>query len=633
MLNLMRKHAGSWMIKVILFAIVVVFVFWGVGSFRSRNQTQVADVNGEIISVEAYRQAYYQLLENFRRLYGDQLNDNLLKMLRPGQQALDSLISRILMLQESDRLGIDVDEQELADTIQAIAAFQNNGVFDYQRYQQLLSFNKMTTEQFEQTQQQDLRIGKLQSLITSAVNISDEDARQWYEWNNAEVNLDYVVFEAKKYNDVTPTQQQIEEYFEQNVIRYQTEPQVKVRYLFFDPNAYQEGVQVTDENVAEYYQQNAGEFRTEKTVQARHILFKVDEGSDPAVDEEKKALAAKVAKMAKSGKSFAQLAKQYSEGPTRDRGGFLGTFKRDAMVKPFADTAFSMNAGGISEPVRTQFGWHVIKVEKVNEAGTESLKDATPKIRNKLRMKQMRLKALEAAELVYDSVFDGDDLGDAGKTHQVPVMDTELFTASGFKDKTIGNPKQFAKTAFELDPMAISQIQDWDDGYYLLQVIERVDSKSPKLESVVERVREDVTKELQRDRAKSDAEAMLADINKGTTLAEASRRAAMQVNETGFFKRTGGIGKIGYEPQIAAVAFELSMDQPLADQVVEGRQGWYVLRLKERKLPLREDFVKELKSTRQRLTTQRKQAVFQRWIADLRQRSKIDINQELVQQQ
>lgn len=632
MLNLMRKHAGSWMIKVILFAIVVVFVFWGVGSFRSRNQTQVADVNGEIISVEAYRQAYYQLLENFRRLYGDQLNDNLLKMLRPGQQALDSLISRILMLQESDRLGIDVDEQELADTIQAIAAFQNNGVFDYQRYQQLLSFNKMTTEQFEQTQQQDLRIGKLQSLITSAVNISDEDARQWYEWNNAEVNLDYVVFEAKKYNDVTPTQQQIEEYFEQNVIRYQTEPQVKVRYLFFDPNAYQEGVQVTDENVAEYYQQNAGEFRTEKTVQARHILFKVDEGSDPAVDEEKKALAAKVAKMAKSGKSFAQLAKQYSEGPTRDRGGFLGTFKRDAMVKPFADTAFSMNAGGISEPVRTQFGWHVIKVEKVNEAGTESLKDATPKIRNKLRMKQMRLKALEAAELVYDSVFDGDDLGDAGKTHQVPVMDTELFTASGFKDKTIGNPKQFAKTAFELDPMAISQIQDWDDGYYLLQVIERVDSKSPKLESVVERVREDVTKELQRDRAKSDAEAMLADINKGTTLAEASRRAAMQVNETGFFKRTGGIGKIGYEPQIAAVAFELSMDQPLADQVVEGRQGWYVLRLKERKLPLREDFVNELKSTRQRLAAQRKQAVFQQWIADLRARSEIDINQELVEQ-
>ena len=633
MLNLMRKHAGSWMIKVILFAIVVVFSFWGVGSFRSRNQTQVADVNGEIISVETYRQAYYQLLENFRRLYGDQLNDDLLKMLRPGQQALDNLISKILMLQESDRLGLDVNEQELADAIQAIPAFQNNGVFDYQRYQQLLNLNKMTTEQFEQTQLQDLRIGKLQSLITSAVTISDEEARQWYEWNNAEVNLDYMVFEAKKYNDVTPTQQQIEKYFEQNVNKYKTEPQVKVRYLYFDPNTYQEGVQVTDEDVAEYYQQNAGEFKTEKTVQARHILFKVDEGSDPAVDEEKKALAAKVAEMAKSGKSFDQLAKQYSEGPTRDRGGFLGTFKRDAMVEPFADTAFSMNAGDISEPVRTRFGWHVIKVEKVNEASTESLEDATPNIRNKLRLRRARLKALEAAELVYDSVFDGDDLGDAGQTYQVPVMDTELFTASGFRDNKIGNPQQFAKTAFELDLMAISQIQDWDDGYYLLQVVERVASTSPKLESVVERVREDATKALQRERAKADAEATLADIKKGTSIEQASRSAALQVNETGFFKRTGGTGKIGYEPQISAVAFELTMDQPLADQVVEGRQGWYVLRLKERKLPSREDFVKELKSTRQRLAAQRKQAVFQRWIADLRARSEIDINQELVQQQ
>lgn len=633
MLNLMRKHAGSWMIKVILFAIVVVFVFWGVGSFTSRNQTQVADINGEIISVETYRQAYYQLLDNFRRLYGDQLNDDLLKMLQPGQQALDNLISKILVLQESERLGIDVNEQELADAIQAIPAFQNNGVFDYQRYQQLLSLNKMTTEQFEQTQLQDLRIGKLQALITSAVNISDEEARQWYEWNNAEVNLDYVVFEAKKYNDVTPTQQQIEKYFEQNVTKYQTEPQVKVRYLYFDPNAYQEGVQVTDEEVAEYYQQNGGEFKTEKTVQARHILFKVDEGSDPAVDEEKKALAAKVAEMAKSGKSFDQLAKQYSEGPSRDRGGFLGAFKRDAMVKPFADAAFSMNAGDISEPVRTRFGWHVIKVEKVNEASTESLEDAAPNIRNKLRLKRARLKALEAAELVYDSVFDGDDLGDAGKTHKVPVMDTGLFAASGFKDKKIGNPQQFAKTAFELDLMAISQIQDWEDGYYLLQVVERVASKSPKLESVVGRVREDVTKALQRDRAKADAEAMLADIKKGTPLEESSRRAALQVNETGFFKRTGGTGKIGYEPRIGAVAFELTTDQPIADQVVEGRQGWFVLRLKERKLPSRDDFVKELKSTRQRLAAQRKQAVFQRWIADLRARSEIDINQELVQQQ
>jgi peptidyl-prolyl cis-trans isomerase D len=633
MLNIMRKHAGSWMIKVILFAIVVVFVFWGVGSFRSRQQTQVADVNGEIVNLETYRKAYYQLLDNYRKVYGDQLNDDLLKMLRPGEQALNQLITRILMLQESDRLKIEVGAQELTETIQAIPAFQNNGVFDYQRYQQILSHNRMTTEQFEAMQKQDLRIEKLRLLIMSGVNISDEEALQWYQWNHAQVNLDYVVFEPQRYDDINPTQEAIDKYFKENETKYQTDPQVQVRYLHFDPNGYKEGVQITDDAIAEYYQSHTSEFETEKTVEARHILFKVDEGSDSAAVQEKRAKAISVSKMAKAGKEFAELAKQYSEGPTRDKGGFLGAFKRNAMVKPFADAAFSMKAGDISDPVQTRFGWHVIKVEKINEAVTQNLEDATSNIRKKLIEEQARLKALEAAETVYDTVFDGDDLTGAGKTHQVPVRVTEYFTAKGLKDNNIRNPQQFAQTAFGLEKMAISEIQNWDDGYYLLQVADRTESIIPELDAVSDQVRNDVIKALQDDRAKADAEALLEDINKGSSLIEASQRLNGQTSETGFFKRTGAIPKIGYEPRISEMAFELSMNQPLAKQVIQGKPGWYVIQLKERKLPPDEAFIKEKAATRNRLAEQRKQAVFQRWVADLKSRSTIDINQELVQVQ
>jgi peptidyl-prolyl cis-trans isomerase D len=629
----MRKHAGSWMIKVLLFAIVVVFVFWGVGSFRSRQQTQVADVNGEIVNLETYRKAYYQLLDNYRKVYGDQLNDDLLKMLRPGEQALDQLISRILMLQESDRLKIEVGAQELTEAIQAYPAFQNNGVFDYQRYQQILNYNKTTTEQFEAMQKQDLRIEKLRLLIISGVQISDEEAQQWYQWNHAQANLDYVVFEPQRYDDINPTQEAIEIYFKEHEIKYQTDPKVQVRYLHFNPNAYKEGVQITDDAVAEYYQSHTSEFETEKTVEARHILFKVDEGSDTATVQEKRAKAISVSKMAKAGKDFAELAKQYSEGPTRDRGGFLGAFKRNTMVKPFADAAFSMKAGDISDPVRTRFGWHVIKVEKINEAATQSLADATPNIRNKLIEEQARLKALEAAETAYDTVFDGDDLTDTGKTHKVPVRVTEYFTAKGFKNSNIGNPQQFAQTAFNLDKMAISEIQNWDDGYYLLQVADRTESIIPELDAVADQVRNDVIKAQQGDRAKADAEALLEDLKKGASLIEASQRLNGQTNETGFFKRTGAIPKIGYEPRISEIAFELSMNQPLAKQVIEGKQGWYVIRLKERKSPPDEAFIKEKAATRNRLAAQRKQAVFQKWVADLRSRSTIEINQELIQAQ
>lgn len=633
MLNLMRKHAGSWMIKVILFAIVVVFVFWGVGSFTSRNQTRVADVNGEVISLDTYHQAYYQLLENYRRVYGDQLNDNLLKMLRPGEQALDQLISRILMLQESDRLNIEVDDQELKDSVQAIPAFQNNGVFDYRRYQQLISYNKMTVEQFEKSQRQDLRIGKLQSLVVNGVNVSDDEARQWYEWNNAQVNVAYLVFEPKQYKDVVPSQEQIEKYFKENMQKYKTEPRVNVRYLHFDPDAYQQDVQVKDEEVSDYYQLHTGEFETEKTVEARHVLFKLNPDSDDAAVQEARAKALNVAKMAKAGKDFAQLAKQYSEGPTRDKGGYLGAFKRSAMIKPFADAAFSMSPGDVSEPVRTRFGWHVIKVEKINPATTQSLEEATPKIRKQIIEERARQKALEAAEQVYDSVFDGDDLSTADKSGRIPVRVTDFFTSGGLKEKHIGDPQQFATVAFGLEPMAISEIQDWDDGYYLLQVVEKIPSTEPELDTVIDRVRKDVISVQQSERAKADAQTLLAELQKGDSLADVSRRHKLAPKETGFFKRTGGIASIGFEQRISQIAFELSMEQPVADQVVEGRKGWYVLRLKERKLPSREDYVKERTATLQRLTEQRKQAVFQSWIADLKARGQIDINQELVQRQ
>ena len=608
-------------------------LFWGVGSFQSRQQTRVAEVNGEVVNVETYRRAYNQLLESFRRVYGEQLDDNLLKMLRPGEQALNQLISRILMLQESERLNIKVDDQELANAIQAIPAFQNEGVFDYQRYQQLLRYNNMTTEQFEATQKQDLRIEKLRLLILAGVKITDEEALQWYQWNNAQANLDYAVFDTTRYNDIDPSPEEIAKYFKDNELKYQTDPQVKVQYLHFDPNLYRTEMQVTDEAVDEYYQSHTSEFMTEKTIEARHILFKVDEKSDPATVEEKRAKAHAVFNMAKEGKDFAELAKLHSEGPTSDKGGFLGAFTRSTMVKPFADVAFSMEAGQISKPVRTQFGWHVIKVEKINEESTQSLVSATPEIRKKLAEEQTRAKAMEAAETVYDSVFDGDDLSSAGIAKQVPVKETEFFTANGFKDPQISNPQQFAQVAFNLEKMTISQIQDWDDGYYLLQVVDRREAKIPDLESVAEKVREDVTKRRQGDRAKADAESLLEDVKTGKSLAEASQRFNVQVDETGFFKRAGGIPKIGYEPRISQVAFELSMDKPLAQQAIEGKQGWYVIHLKERKSPPKADYDKESAATIGRLVQQRKQAVFQRWVADLRARSAIDINQDLIQSQ
>jgi peptidyl-prolyl cis-trans isomerase D len=634
MLNLMRKHASSWMIKVVLFAIVVVFVFWGVGSMRSQRATQVADVNGEIVTLEAYRQAYNRLLDNYRRIYGGQLDENMMKTLRPNELALNQIVERILLTQEAERMNIEVAKEELVEAIQRIPAFQNNGVFDYQRYNQVLTQNNLSAERFETDRSQELVLNKLRAVVLNGITVSDDEAQEWYNWSKTKISLEYALFSPNAYKDAQSTAEQDQAYYNEHKDKYRTEAQVKARYLRFDPEAYKADISISDELIAEYYNGNPSEFKTEKRVKARHILFKVDEGADEKTSDSKKAEAVKVYEMAKAGKDFADLAKEYSEGPTKTKGGDLGWFTRERMVKPFADKAFSMAQNDISEPVRTNFGWHIIKVEQVEEGTTQSLKAAAEGIKVKLIDEKAKEVALEKAEALYDSVFDGDDLAAAGQAHQVSMQETEFFTAKGPSQKGILQTRQFAQTAFSLEKMAISEIKDFGNGYYILQVIDRAGAQVPEFDQVADRVKADSIKDQQKKRAQADAEAFLSDVQKGKTFADAGAQYNVTPLETELFERNGAIPKIGNEQQISQAAFELTAQKPLAEKVLQSNKGLYVIRLKDRQVPNAQDpdFDKEKESIVSRLTEQKRQATYQNWLADLKSRSKIDVNKELIRQ-
>src|SRR5512139_262032 len=150
MLDFMRKHAGTWMIKALLFAIVVVFVFWGVGSWTSREQGIVATVNGESISQEAYRSSYNRLLDQVRQSLGANLNDELLKSLNLPAQALDQLIDRALLKQAAARMKLEVGDDEVNQAIQGIPLFQQGGSFSLRRYEGFLFQQRLTKAAFEE---------------------------------------------------------------------------------------------------------------------------------------------------------------------------------------------------------------------------------------------------------------------------------------------------------------------------------------------------------------------------------------------------------------------------------------------------------------------------------------------------
>ena len=630
MLRFMRQQAGNWLIKVLLGAIVIVFIFWGVGSFRAQRGGRVALVNGDQITLDEYREAYNDLIEQLRERFGNNLNEDMIKMLQVKKQALNQLIDKKLLVQEARRFKFRVSDKELADTIMKIGAFQRAGVFDNRIYQNVLGRLRMTPEEFEIAQRDAMLIERLKVLITSSAKVSDQEVRGWFNWANALVNIDFVRFDPDKYKDIKASSEEIKAFFAKYKENYKTDAMVKVRYLHFDPDRYRSKVSISDEELQDYFDENQEEFNTPKTVEARHILLKVDQNAGPEDVEKARKRALDILKMAREGKDFPELAKKYSDGPTRDRGGYLGTFKREAMVKPFADKAFSMKAGEISEPVRTRFGWHIIKVEKVNEASVLSFDEAKKKIQKKLTQDKAKNLAYDEAEAVSDVSFEGDDLLKSAKERNLKILTTDFFTKKG-PEKGIKNRAKFASAAFDLAVMEITDIQEFENGYYILQVIEKIPEKIPELKKVKEKVRVDLIQEKQEAKAKKDADTYLSALKSGKSMTTESKHFNVTPTTTGFFKRNDSIPKIGFEREVSKAAFQLTPEQKLPEKPIKGTKGYYVFQLKDRKTPEFEEFNTEKASIKQRLLQQKKARTFDALLAQIRSNSEITIKEGFLE--
>lgn len=514
MLKFMREKAGSWFIKVILGLISLVFIFWGAGSFQSNRMITVATVNGAPISAEDYRETYNRLVEQYRQQFGQNLDENMLRMLNLEQQALDSLVDQSLLRQEARRLDIRVTDQELVESIRQIPAFQVEGNFDRTAYNRVLGMNRLTPETFETMQRDSLLVGKMRSFVVDGVNVSDAEARTWYQWNEAEVNVEYVRFSPDDMTAVTVKEAAVREYYEANVEDYKTEPRVKARYVAFQTEAFVAKAEVAEAEIEVYYNANPDEFNEPATVQARHILFSLDENAEPEVVEEKRKAAEAVMAEAREGADFDELARTHSEGPSAERGGDLGTFTRDRMVAPFAEAAFSMAPGEISHPVRTRFGWHIIKVEAVNEAKTESLAEARERIVETLKAEQAKRLAEEAAENLVEQVYEGGSLEELAEMQSLTAEVTDFFTqAQG--PKGMASAAAFSSAAFSLETDQISEPQEFSDGYYVIQVVENEPAEIAPFEEVAAQVRADLLQERREEKAREAAEAFLARLKAG----------------------------------------------------------------------------------------------------------------------
>lgn len=629
MLRYLRENTGNWIIKIFLGIIVIVFVFLGVGSFGSKRNNSIATINDEPITIKEYQQAYKTMVDQMRARFGQSLNDDLLKALKVKQQALDSLIEQKLILAEAEKFKIKVSEEELQNSLISIKAFQKDGIFNIDQYKKVLSLNSLNPEIFEQLQTNSLRMEKVRTLLLSTVNVSDIEAKNWYQYQNTKMAVEYLLFNPNDYSNILPDQDQIVKFYTENKDKYKSEPKISAVYLKFSPEDYKDKINIGEAKIKDYYEQHLEQFQIPEMVEARHILIKVNEDAKEDMVKEAEKRALDIYEMAVNGQDFELLAKQYSEGPSKDSGGYLGKFEKQSMVKPFGDQAFSMKPGEISKPVRTMFGWHIIKVMNRFDAVTQTLVQVSDKIKKDLEQQELQNLAYYKAGEAFDEVIDGDNFEQIALVANKKIIQANAFSIKG-EGLEIADNEGFAKAAFELPLDDISDVKQFGDSYYLIKVINKIDPVVQELDLVKDRVVKEITANLQKNKAKEEAQLYLAKAVEAKTLDQPGRDKNLNLKSTKLFTRTSNIEEVGNSQEFVQASFTLNENNKIYPEIIETSFGYCIVEFKEKKSPEESEISENLKNIKNEISMRKQAQSYQAWMAELRKQAKITYDPEIL---
>ncbi|HYA03850.1 MAG TPA: SurA N-terminal domain-containing protein, partial [Syntrophobacteria bacterium] len=491
MLDLMRKHATSWLIKVALVAIVIVFIAWGGYSYREQRAARFAVVNGAYIDYREYQSAYKSLVEQVRRQMGGRVSSEMLETMKLKEQALDQLITTRLLLEEAHRLGLEVSPEELRQAILSTPDFQINGQFDPGQYERILRSSPFTPPEFEAKLQEGMLIERLRRVIGMGASILPGEVSSFYHQLQDKVNLSYVLINPASFTDqVTPDPDAVSRYFGEHRESYRLPARRRIVYVRFSPRDYMDEVKPSDPEIEGYYRLHQDEYQQPKRVRARHILFRTPPNATASQIQAILDRAKEVLTQARGGADFAALARKYSEDTTAANGGDLGYFGQADMEKPFAEAAFSLKKGEISDLVRTRFGIHIIKVEDIREAASSSLADVRDRVVNALRQERAGDLAQDRAKAFADQARVAEDIQKAAAAAHLQAREAGPFAADA-PIAGLGYYPDLNKMLFSLQPRDLSRPVTAGQDQVVAQVVGVEDSRLPELEEVKEKVTRD----------------------------------------------------------------------------------------------------------------------------------------------
>ncbi len=624
MLEIMRKNAGSWIIKILLAAIAVAFALsFGVYSYYGSPQEVALKINGEPITSSQVRDEMARMTEEARAQMGEQF-DKLAPLLNIRQRAMDRLVDRALLFQAAQRMGIVVTEEEIRRRISSMQVFQRNGQFDLTTYQRILSRNRLALEDFEASQRDSFIMEKLSVLVAGAAQITPLEVNFELEQRLTEVKGVYKLFSPDDYlkkQDVS--QAEMESFYNQHKRQYLVPEQLVLTYLQFPVADYRDQVEVRPVDVRDFYDINRNRYAKPERVHARHILFTLPEKPTNAQEEAARKLAEKILKLAKQpGQDFAKLAKEHSQGPTAKSGGDLGWFGRGQMVKPFEELAFKLKPGEIGI-VQTRFGWHVIKVEDHQEAQTTPLEKVELEIKNELIERLAKDMAAAAAERAFDQIAKGGDLKQVAKAKNRSIYTTEPVT----KGKPVAGLPGLKGLPRAVEGLAAGQVipvLDYDDG----SVVAMLDKFIPESVKPLKEVEEEVRLSVKEEKAEREAEAKATKMLEQLRAAEDPGQALLKqsgAKETDWLKPGEDVPGMEHSARLADALFLRPDKARVLDKPVPAGDVFATAVLTGRKAPEKVAMDNMRVEVRAEMLLRKRRQLVQDFLADLRNQAEIQM--------
>ena len=635
MLDVLRKRKRSWVIVFLVGIIVLVFALWGVGSYvNDPRRASVATINGEALSPREFEIHYQRFLENYRNLFRDSLTEEMIRNLNLRGAVLEELIQKRLLLQEAERLGMLVSDEELSNAIARIPVFQINGRFSKDRYLQALRSNRLIPGRFEVEQREQMTVQRLYAIVQDTVQVSETEIKERYRFERERLNLAFIRLPADQFSaEVKVTPDEVKTYYGRNRESLKEPLRVQVEYVTYPFEHFASKVAASQAEIEDYYKVNKEtKFRQPRAVRLRHILFRVPEQVEPGQKGLIRQKAQSVLREARGGKDFAQLAKAYSEEASASQGGDIGWLTQGQLLPELDRTAFGLKQGEISDLVESPVGIHIFRVEEIREEKTKSLKEATAEIVRAIKADKGAREAGKAVDEDRAKALSGADFSTLAQARGVSSRVSPWFSRSEGVPE-VGPVEGFIKTALSLGAKELGPVVEGPKAYYLVRGKGRREPSIPSLEALRPQIEKMLRETKAFELALQKARALLEQLRKEKDPARLAREHGLRLEETGWFRRGANeIPKIGALQEARPAALPVSRYQPIAPRVYTQGRAVFVLALKDSEEADMALFPEEEQRLRGELLNEKRQRALEKFLEGLKAKARIEVSPEYLEQ-